>query len=48
MAGTPTLQTVVKTIDVLEVLSQEDADSVGLARVAEALGWSRAATHHYQ
>jgi len=47
MAGTPTLQTVVKTIGVLEMLSREDADSVGLARVAEVLGWSRAATHQY-
>ncbi|WP_270889311.1 IclR family transcriptional regulator [Pedococcus sp. 5OH_020] len=47
MAGTPTLQTVVKTIDVLEALSQEDTESVSLARVAEVLQWSRAATHQY-
>jgi DNA-binding IclR family transcriptional regulator len=47
MAGTPTLQTVVKTIDVLEALSQEGAEAVSLARVAEVLQWSRAATHQY-
>lgn len=47
MAGTPTLQTVVKTIDVLEAFGQEDSESVSLARIAETLQWSRAATHQY-
>ncbi|MEU6408286.1 helix-turn-helix domain-containing protein [Microbispora sp. NPDC046933] len=47
MAGTPMLQTVVKTIDVLQALSQEDTESVSLARMAEVLRWSRPATHQY-
>lgn len=47
MAGTPTLQTVLKTIEILEVLSREPTDAVTLARVTEALQWSRPATHQY-
>ena len=47
MAGTPTLQTVVKTIDVLQAFSAEATESVSLARMAEVLQWSRPATHQY-
>ncbi len=47
MAGTPTLQTAVKTIAVLEALSRQEERAVTLAHLAHALGWSKAATHQY-
>ncbi|RWZ46060.1 hypothetical protein ELQ90_16375 [Labedella phragmitis] len=47
MAGTPILQTALKTIEVLEVLSRFGAQPASLGSIAEALGWSRAATHQY-
>jgi DNA-binding IclR family transcriptional regulator len=47
MSGTPALQTVLKTVQVLEALAQDDSDSVSLSRVSTLLGWSRTATHQY-
>lgn len=41
------LQTVTKTIAVLEALLKVDQDRVGVTEIAEELGWSRAATHQY-
>jgi DNA-binding IclR family transcriptional regulator len=46
MAGTPILQTTLKTIELLEVLTRFGTHAP-LASVAEALGWSRSATHQY-
>ena len=47
MAGPTTLQSVEKTIRVLEVFLQFDRAAVTLSEVAESLGWSRPATHQY-
>ncbi|UOQ55922.1 helix-turn-helix domain-containing protein [Leucobacter allii] len=47
MSGPTTLQSVEKTIRVLEVFLQLDRATVTLTEVAEALGWSRPATHQY-
>mgnify|MGYP002623545443 CR=1 FL=1 len=47
MAGTPVLQTAVKTVELLEVLARQGAEAVSLARIAEQVGWGRAATHQY-
>ncbi|WP_162230821.1 IclR family transcriptional regulator [Leucobacter japonicus] len=47
MTKTTTLQSVEKTIRVLEVFPQFDRPLVTLSEVAEALGWSRPATHQY-
>ena len=47
MAGPTTLQSVEKTIRVLEAFLQFDRAAVTLSEVAETLGWSRPATHQY-
>lgn len=47
MAGTPALQTVIKTIRVLEAVMDQDSDHVTLAALTHSLGWSRGATHQY-
>jgi DNA-binding IclR family transcriptional regulator len=47
MAGTVALQTVLKTVQVLEAITQQESETVSLSRVSELLGWGRAATHQY-
>ncbi|MEW1822978.1 helix-turn-helix domain-containing protein [Arthrobacter sp. NPDC080031] len=47
MAREIALQTVVKTIRVLEALVHMNEPSVGPSRLAQELGWTRAAAHQY-
>lgn len=47
MAGTAALQTVIKTVHVLEAVMDQGTDDVSLTKLAEQLGWSRGATHQY-
>ncbi|MDR6688926.1 DNA-binding IclR family transcriptional regulator [Arthrobacter sp. 1088] len=47
MARDIALQTVVKTIRVLEALVQINERAVGPSRLAQELGWTRAAAHQY-
>ncbi|MEJ6488953.1 helix-turn-helix domain-containing protein [Leucobacter sp. USCH14] len=47
MSGHTTLQSVEKTIRVLEVFMHFDRAAVTLSEIADALEWSRPATHQY-
>ncbi|WP_200331753.1 IclR family transcriptional regulator [Leucobacter sp. L43] len=47
MSGPTTLQSVEKTIRALEVFMHFDRAAVTLSEIADALGWSRPATHQY-
>ncbi|MGW9021645.1 IclR family transcriptional regulator [Leucobacter chromiiresistens] len=47
MSGHTTLQSVEKTIRVLEEFMHFDRAAIALSEIAEALAWSRPATHQY-
>ncbi|WP_449281901.1 IclR family transcriptional regulator [Leucobacter sp.] len=47
MSGPTTLQSVAKTIRALEVFPRLGRTTLALSEIAEALGWSRPATHQY-
>jgi DNA-binding IclR family transcriptional regulator len=46
-SGTPSLQTVLKVVQVLEAVTLEQSGHVNLSKISRVLGWSRGATHQY-